>query len=67
MRPLGLVHRLDRLGRVTIPKEWRSALGWDANTPIEMFGSEQGIFLRRYDPASRAGLPEDKIDEVAFT
>lgn len=48
MKPLGIVRKLDDLGRVVIPAEVRRARGWEPGTPIEMFATNEGVFLREY-------------------
>jgi AbrB family transcriptional regulator, stage V sporulation protein T len=48
MKPLGIVRRIDHLGRVTIPMEVRRIHGWEPGTPIEMFATDKGLVLREY-------------------
>ena len=40
------IRRMDPLGRVVIPKSIREQLGWQEGTPIEVIGSDDGIYLR---------------------
>lgn len=54
MKALGIIRRLDNLGRVVIPKEARDVLGLDAGSPVEIFLTTQGVFIRPY----RKGQPE---------
>ncbi len=51
MKSLGIVRRLDELGRIVIPKEIRTKLGTGAGTPMEMFmqGANE-IVIRPYIP-----------------
>jgi AbrB family transcriptional regulator, transcriptional pleiotropic regulator of transition state genes len=37
MRSMGIVRKMDELGRVVIPKEARRAMGLDVSTPMEIF------------------------------
>lgn len=46
MTGIGIVRKVDSLGRVTIPKELRRIFGLDKNEQIEIFATEQGILLR---------------------
>lgn len=46
--PMGIVRKLDELGRVVIPMESRKELSWKPGTPIEMFSMKEGIFIRAY-------------------
>ena len=41
-----IIRRMDPLGRVVIPKSIREQLGWQEATPIEVIGSDDGIYLR---------------------
>lgn len=52
MKSLGIVRRIDSLGRVVLPKELRITLDIQDNDPIEMFTDDGGlIVLRKYSPA----------------
>ncbi len=48
MKPLGIVRKIDHLGRIVIPMEVRRIRGWKTGTPIEMFATDEGVFLREY-------------------
>ncbi|WP_180320588.1 AbrB/MazE/SpoVT family DNA-binding domain-containing protein [Alkalihalobacterium alkalinitrilicum] len=48
MKALGIVRRIDELGRVTIPMEIRKENGWVSGTPMEMFATEEGFLVREY-------------------
>jgi AbrB family transcriptional regulator, stage V sporulation protein T len=48
MKPLGIVRRIDQLGRIVIPMEIRRVHGWEIGTPIEMFATDKGLVLREY-------------------
>ncbi|RSL32641.1 AbrB/MazE/SpoVT family DNA-binding domain-containing protein [Salibacterium salarium] len=49
MKALGIVRKIDDLGRITIPKEVRNQKGWDAGQPVEMFmNDEQQIVIGAY-------------------
>lgn len=41
-----IIRRMDPMGRVVIPKSIREQLGWQEGTPIEVIGSDDGIYLR---------------------
>lgn len=57
MKALGIVRKIDSLGRLVIPKEVRKVNGWEEGTPLEMFVSEDGLFVKEY------GLQE-KVQEI---
>jgi len=48
VKPLGIVRKIDELGRIVIPKEVRRQQGWTTGTPVEMLGSDDGVFIRPY-------------------
>jgi AbrB family transcriptional regulator (stage V sporulation protein T) len=48
MKALGIVRKIDHLGRITIPMEVRRIHGWESGTPIEMFATDKGLLLREY-------------------
>lgn len=48
MKALGIVRKIDELGRVVIPKEIRRSNGWEPGTSIEMFATTEGIHMREY-------------------
>lgn len=48
MKALGMVRKIDQLGRIVIPKEIRDAQGWDEGQPMEMFMVEDNLLLRGY-------------------
>ena len=49
MKALGIVRKLDELGRIVIPKEVRDANGWEANHKMEMFAdADGGLYIRGY-------------------
>ena len=48
MRSLGIVRKVDQLGRIVIPKELRGTLQLDTGTPMEIFVEEDKIILRKY-------------------
>lgn len=47
LKPLGIVRKIDELGRVVIPKEIRRQQGWKPGTPVEMLGSDDGSLVVR--------------------
>lgn len=42
-----IIRRMDPLGRVVIPKSMRKQLDWNEGDPIEVIGSDEGIYLRK--------------------
>lgn len=48
MKALGIVRRIDDLGRIVIPKEVRKVNGWESGTPLEMFATTEGVNMQLY-------------------
>ncbi|MGG6437417.1 AbrB/MazE/SpoVT family DNA-binding domain-containing protein [Saccharococcus caldoxylosilyticus] len=75
MKPLGIVRRIDQLGRIVIPMEVRRVHGWETGTPIEMFATEKGLVLREYGAEQKKlavieglkYLADTVTDETALT
>ena len=50
MKELGIVRKIDGLGRLVIPKEIRKVLHIDIGTPIEFYVDGNGIMLKKHEP-----------------
>ena len=50
MKELGVVRKIDGLGRLVIPKEIRRVLHIDSGTPIEFYMDGDGIMLKKHEP-----------------
>jgi AbrB family looped-hinge helix DNA binding protein len=53
MKKLGIVRKIDELGRIVIPMEVRKTNNWPEGTPMEMFVSEDGLVVRKYQDQSK--------------
>jgi AbrB family transcriptional regulator, transcriptional pleiotropic regulator of transition state genes len=51
MRPIGIVRKVDELGRVVIPIELRRSLKIDEKDPLEIYVAGEKIYLAQYKPA----------------
>ncbi|RST59682.1 AbrB/MazE/SpoVT family DNA-binding domain-containing protein [Siminovitchia terrae] len=51
MKAIGIVRRIDDLGRVVIPKEIRKTMKWGTGTPVEFFVDGESIVLKKYHTA----------------
>lgn len=49
MKALGIVRRIDELGRIVIPKEVRKAQGWEAGTTMEMFMDGNKVVMQPFE------------------
>ncbi|APQ73343.1 AbrB/MazE/SpoVT family DNA-binding domain-containing protein [Clostridium botulinum] len=52
MKNIGIVRKIDPLGRIVLPKELRKALNIkDNETPLEIYTEGEEIILKKYEPA----------------
>ena len=50
MRTIGVVRKVDPLGRIVIPKEVRKIFEIEEGADLEIYTSENTIVLKKYDP-----------------
>ncbi len=51
MKDIGIVRKIDELGRIVIPKEIRKIEGLKEGSPVEIFTNQNGeILLKKYSP-----------------
>lgn len=51
MKPIGIVKRIDDLGRILLPKNLRDSMHIKTDDPFELFVDENSILLKKYQPA----------------
>lgn len=52
MKSVGVVRKIDQLGRLVLPKELRDIYGIQENkTVMEIFTEEDEIILKKYEPS----------------
>ena len=51
MKSLGMVRKIDELGRIVLPIEIRRTLDISAGDGIEMFSDKDTVVLKKYAPA----------------
>ncbi len=49
MKALGIVRKIDDLGRVVIPKEVRNSQGWETGHAMEMFMDGNKLVLQSFE------------------
>lgn len=59
MKRTGIVRRVDDLGRIVIPRDLRRLLRIKEGDPLEIYATEEGIFMKRYNAAD--DLPWDSF------
>lgn len=50
-KSIGIVRRLDELGRITIPIELRRALGAENRDELEILADRDKVIIRKYEPS----------------
>lgn len=50
MKSIGIVRKVDELGRVVLPMELRRTMDIQEGTPMEMFVDGDTIMLKKYQP-----------------
>ena len=50
MKATGIVRQLDDVGRVVLPKELREIFDMRNKDSVEIFTTEEGIFIKKYNP-----------------
>ena len=43
-----IIRRVDKLGRIVLPKELRSSLGWSTNAKVSILLHDDGILLKAH-------------------
>lgn len=66
MNALGIVRKVDHLGRIVIPKELRKSLDVEEGTPMEIMSNGKDVLLRRYQPGcTLCGEMAEKMTSVS--
>ncbi|MDR1953192.1 MAG: AbrB/MazE/SpoVT family DNA-binding domain-containing protein [Clostridiales Family XIII bacterium] len=51
MKAIGIVRKVDELGRIVLPKELRTTFDIKREDPLEIFVDDDSIILKKYEPA----------------
>jgi len=63
MRTIGIRRRIDQLGRVTLPKEYRDAMGVADRDALELLLTDGGILIRKAEKSCAfCGAQENLVD-----
>jgi len=54
MKSIGIIKKIDSLGRVVIPVSYRKDLGFSEKSRVEVIACEEGLLLRK-TPFSQPG------------
>jgi len=61
MGTTGIIRRMDALGRIVIPKEFRKTLNIEVGDPIEIFIEENCVISRKYHPTFSVDEALDRL------
>lgn len=50
MKSIGIVRKVDELGRIVLPAELRNSLGIEKKNPLEIYVESEYIILKKYQP-----------------
>ena len=65
MKSIGVVRKIDELGRVVIPKEIRQVRNWKKGTPLEIFVDKGDIILREYVSSHDSEEVEKRVNRIS--
>lgn len=51
MKTVGIVRKIDELGRIVLPAEIRTVLGIAPHDELEILGQDGCVVIRKYEPA----------------
>lgn len=61
MKSIGIVRKLDNMGRLVLPIELRRLFNFDKKTPAEFYIENDYIIIIKFDESNRCKSPEDII------
>ncbi|MEC3884608.1 AbrB/MazE/SpoVT family DNA-binding domain-containing protein [Halobacillus sp. HZG1] len=64
MKALGIVRKLDELGRVVVPKEVRDSQGWRHGQPLEMFMNDDSLVIRPYGKEEEKQIVLEELNQI---
>ena len=59
MKSIGVTRKVDKLGRIVLPKELRKTLGIAEKDPIEIFVEDEKIILQKYKSYDACAITGD--------
>lgn len=62
MKEIGIVRRIDELGRVVVPKEIRKTLRIKHGDPLEIYADKEQLIIKKYSPVAAIG---DLVESIA--
>lgn len=66
MKSIGIIRRVDDLGRIVIPKEIRRILGITEGTPMELFVDGNKVVLQKYYNGDSIKSKLDELQAIVY-
>jgi transcriptional pleiotropic regulator of transition state genes len=63
LRPIGVVRKVDQLGRIVLPKSLRKKFSMNEGDPIEIVVTGEQIILEKYRPRCSFCNSQDHVQE----
>ncbi|GAB0170514.1 AbrB/MazE/SpoVT family DNA-binding domain-containing protein [Lysinibacillus sp. CTST325] len=63
MKSIGIVRKVDDLGRVVVPKEIRRTLGINEGEAVEIFTDGDKVILKKYKPNMACAVTGEVSDD----
>lgn len=63
MKSIGVVRKVDELGRIVLPIELRRAYDINIKDPLEIFVEDDRIILKKYNPVKACALTGEITSE----
>lgn len=60
MTSIGIIRKINALGRITLPKEFREVFMLEKDKEIEIIATEEGILLKNVSIEVKRILPKNK-------
>lgn len=64
MKALGIVRKIDKLGRVVVPKEVRDTQGWSEGQALEMFMGDDGLVMKAYQESEEKEQAIERLQNI---
>jgi transcriptional pleiotropic regulator of transition state genes len=64
MKAIGIVRKVDELGRIVLPMELRRTFNINKEDPLEIFVDDDMIVLKKYEPACIFCNSSDGIKQI---
>lgn len=64
MKATGITRKIDELGRIVLPMEIRRNMGIKVGDPMEIFTTEDGIVLKRFESVEDALSVAQRLKEM---